>query len=114
MTLPELTPMLTPISRALVGCRPALYGGGAGVIAGLAVLGGGSGGRWVLLLRRYGLPYVALYRGSMLGAFIRDVSVFVFFFHGEEIKVEDTGGEFVYPEMLVMLLLFFFVFGEKY
>lgn len=72
---PLPTPRLTPIESSEFCCpRPALYGGGAGVTAGLAVLGGGSGGSWAVLLRRYGLPYVALYRGSMLGAVIREVS----------------------------------------
>uniref|UniRef100_A0A8D8P5J9 (northern house mosquito) hypothetical protein n=1 Tax=Culex pipiens TaxID=7175 RepID=A0A8D8P5J9_CULPI len=73
---PLPTPRLTPIESSEFCCpRPALYGGGAGVTAGLAVLGGGSGGSWAVLLRRYGLPYVALYRGSMLGAVIREVFI---------------------------------------
>lgn len=48
-------------------CRVAeLYGGGAGVAAGFAVLGGGNGGSDVFDdVLRYGLPYTALYRGSM-------------------------------------------------
>lgn len=46
-----------------------LYGGGAGVAEGFAVLGGGNGGRALLDWRRYGLPYTALYLGSMLRPF---------------------------------------------
>lgn len=46
-----------------------LYGGGAGVAEGFAVLGGGNGGRALLDCRRYGLPYTALYLGSMLRPF---------------------------------------------
>lgn len=57
---PLPTPRLTPIESSELWLRPALYGGGAGVTAGFAVLGGGSGGSWAVLLRRYGLPYVAL------------------------------------------------------
>lgn len=45
--------------------RGAWYGGGAGVAAGLAVLGGGNGGSADEPVRRYGLPYIALKRLSI-------------------------------------------------
>lgn len=63
--LPGDTPMTCPPWPRVT----ELYGGGAGVAEGFAVLGGGNGGRALLDCRRYGLPYTALYLGSMLRPF---------------------------------------------
>lgn len=67
---PPPLPQTPPIMQEAAELRVALYGGGAGVAAGFAVLGGGSGGNdeFVVLIK-YGLPYAALYLGSMLRPF---------------------------------------------
>lgn len=49
--------------------RLALYGGGAGVAAGFAVLGGGNGGNDAFDVRKNGLPYVARYLKSIFRPF---------------------------------------------
>lgn len=50
-------PMLLDAGVAtLLALRVALYGGGAGVDDGHAVLGGGSGGRDAFDVLKYGLP----------------------------------------------------------
>lgn len=49
--------------------RVALYGGGAGVAAGFAVLGGGNGGSDAFDVRRNGFAYVARYRKSTFKPF---------------------------------------------
>lgn len=58
-----------PDVAVVAGLRVALYGGGAGVAAGLAVLGGGKGGSDAFDVLKYGLPYAALYLGSILNPF---------------------------------------------
>ena len=57
-----IVPTGVPIVDVL---RVALYGGGAGVAAGFAVLGGGNGGNDAFDVRKNGLPYVARYRKSI-------------------------------------------------
>lgn len=49
--------------------RVALYGGGAGVADGFAVLGGGKGGSDAFDVRKNGLAYVARYRKSTFKPF---------------------------------------------
>lgn len=50
--------------------RVALYGGGAGVALGFAVLGGGKGGSDAFdVVRKNGLAYVARYRKSTFKPF---------------------------------------------
>lgn len=59
-------PTILPPVRAVAAARvAALYGGGAGVDAGFAVLGGGKGGNDVFDVRKNGFPYVARYRKSI-------------------------------------------------
>ena len=68
--LPLLLLILIPILLQIFAVlRVELYGGGAGVAAGLAVLGGGNGGSDAFDVLKYGLQYAALYRGSMLRPF---------------------------------------------
>lgn len=59
LTMPEVVAVL----------RVALYGGGAGVAAGFAVLGGGKGGSDAFDVRKNGLAYVARYRKSTFKPF---------------------------------------------
>lgn len=64
-----LMPTMLPPPDALGVFRLALYGGGAGVAAGFAVLGGGSGGSDAFDVRKNGLPYVARYLRSIFRPF---------------------------------------------
>lgn len=55
----DVVPTPTTLPPVVVATRVALYGGGAGVDAGLAVLGGGNGGNDVFDVLKNGFPYVA-------------------------------------------------------
>lgn len=60
-----LPPDPIPAAATAALARVALYGGGAGVEAGFAVLGGGNGGSDEFDVRKNGFPYVARYRKSI-------------------------------------------------
>lgn len=64
-----LIPTILPPPDAFGVFRVALYGGGAGVAAGFAVLGGGNGGNDAFDVRKNGLPYVARYLKSIFRPF---------------------------------------------
>lgn len=64
-----LIPTTLPPPDTFCVLRFALYGGGAGVAAGFAVLGGGNGGNDAFDVRKNGLPYVARYLKSIFRPF---------------------------------------------